>query len=179
MILKWLKEKFMDEATRLKLGGFHWYTNGVVDIRVDKDEVEEFLKNNSDYRRGRSNARPKKKENVMEQRPYDYEQELVEQGLGPNWIEPGKENAIATGPMNVMTAGTSKDLSLRLYLVDGVVQMRPNQPGGGMAQSDQRRLVWAQNGNDAIQKYNAYFSSLNNANEIYVVVGAAVSEDIR
>ena len=56
----------MDEATRLKLSGFQWYTDGTVDIRVDKDELEKFIMDNPNYRRGRSNARPKKKENVME-----------------------------------------------------------------------------------------------------------------
>ena len=179
MIIKWFKEKFMDEATRLKLGGFQWYTDGTVDIRVDKDEAEKFMMDNPNYRRGRSNTRPKKKENVMEQKPYDYEQELTEQGLGPNWIEPGKENAIATGQMQVMTAGTLLNDFLKIYLVEGTVQMRPNQPGGGMVQSDQRRIVWAQTSNEALQKFSAYFSNLNNVNETYVVVGAAVSEEIR
>lgn len=180
MILKWLKEKFMNEATRAKLGDYqwHWYTNGVVDNRVHKDEAEEFLKNNSDYRRGRSNAGHKKKENIMEQKPYDYEQELVEQGLGPNWVEPGKENTITAAPMHVMTAG-SVDQFMKLYLVEGVVQMRPNQPGGGMAQSDQRRVVWAHSGNEAIQKFSTYFSSLNTPTETYIVAYASVSEEIR
>lgn len=168
----------MDEATRLKLSGFQWYTDGTVDIRVDKDELEKFIMDNPNYRRGRSNARPKKKENVMEQKPFDYEQELAEQGLGPNWVEPGKENAIATGPMQVMTAGILSQ-TLKIYFVEGAVQMQPNQPGRQPIQSDQRRLVWAQNGNEAIQKYSTYFSSLNNVNETYVVVGAAVSEEIR
>ena len=168
----------MDEATRLKLGGFQWYTDGTVDIRVDKDEAEKFMMDNPNYRRGRSNTRPKKKENVMEQKPFDYEQELAEQGLGPNWIEPGKENAIAAGPLQVMTAGILSQ-TLKIYFVEGAVQMQPNQPGRQPIQSDQRRLVWAQNGNEAIQKYSTYFSSLNNVNETYVVVGAAVSEEIR
>ena len=77
-----------------------------------------------------------------------------------------------------MTAGILSQ-TLKIYFVEGAVQMQPNQPGRQPIQSDQRRLVWAQNGNEAIQKYSTYFSSLNNVNETYVVVGAAVSEEIR
>ena len=183
MIIKWFKEKFMDEATRIKLSGFQWYTDGVVDVRVEKDKIEDFVKNNPNHRRGRTNGIFKKKEDKMEQKPYDYEQELAEQGLAPSWVEAGKETA-APAPTPIQTSMLTGQQQLakqqlKLYLVEGAVQMRPNQAGRQPIQADQRRIVWATSGNEAVQKFSTYFSSLNSAAETYVVIGAAVSEEIR
>lgn len=170
----------MDEATRIKLSGFQWYTDGTDDVRVVKDKVEEFVKNNPNHRRGRASSAFKKREDKMQQKPYDYAQELTEQGLAPNWVEVGKENVIpAQEPLQASISGTNLHQASKLYLVEGTVQMRPNQPGRQGAQAEQTRIVWATSGNEAIQKYGTYFSSLNNAVETYIVVRAAVSEEIR
>lgn len=185
LIKKWLKElkeKFMDDATRAKLSGYQWFTDGTTDIRVSKENIEQFLKDNPTHRRGRVNVF-KKKEKPVEQKPFDYEEELAQQGLAPKWVEADKENFdVVTnsehGSIFINSTQYAKQ-QLKLHLVEGVVQMRPNQPGSGMTQSDQRRIVWAVNGSEAIQKFSTYFSSLNTSTETYVVVFASVSEEIR
>lgn len=187
IIKKWLielKEKFMDEETRAKLSGYQWYTDGTTDIRVAKENIEQFLMDNPTHRRGRVNVF-RKKETPMEQKPFDYEEELAQQGLAPSWVEAGKESEPVVTPQNSQLYGMGEMIGnqfkqhLKLHLVEGVVQMRPNQPGSGMTQSDQRRIVWAVNGSEAIQKFSTYFSSLNTPTETYVVVFASVSEEIR
>lgn len=174
-----IKDKFMNEAKRSKLSGYQWYTDGITDIRVKPENVETFLINNPTYRRGRLATAFKKKEAPMEQKPFDYEQELNEQGLAPNWVEPENGNIVfKPGPMHVMGTG-SLDQFLKLHLVEGTVQLRRNQPGDGMIQSEQRRIVWAQNGTEAVRKFSEYFASLNTPTETYNVVFANVSEEIR
>lgn len=169
----------MNEVTRSKLSGYQWYTDGATDIRVKPENIETFLINNPTYRRGRLATAFKKKETLMEQKPFDYEQELNEQGLTPNWVESENANiAITPGPMQIMGVGTLNQ-ALKLHLVEGTVQLRRNQLGDGMIQSEQRRIVWAQNGTEAVQKFSEYFTSLNTPTETYNVVFANVSEEIR
>jgi flagellar motor protein MotB len=66
----------------------------------------------------------------------------------------------------------------KLFLVEGMVQMQPQAPGASAKQTQQNRLVWATDFEDAMKKYSLYFISLNNANAIYVVLGMAASEAI-
>ena len=193
LIKKWLKElkeKFMDDATRAKLSGYQWFTDGTTDIRVSKENIEQFLKDNPTHRRGRVNVFRKKEKPVelvgpAEQKPFDYEEELAQQGLAPSWVEAGKESEPVVTPQNSQLYGMGEMIGnqlnqqLKLHLDEGIIQMRPNQRGSGMTQSDQRRIVWAVNGSEAIQKFSTYFSSLNTPTETYVVVFASVSEEIR
>ena len=63
-----------------------------------------------------------------------------------------------------------------LFLVEGIV--RAQAPEGAAQQSEQRRLVWALNENEAGDKYTKYFTSMNTAQMTYSVVGAAITKAI-
>ena len=65
-----------------------------------------------------------------------------------------------------------------LFLVEGLVQLRPLQPGRQPVQAEQNRIVYANDIDHAIQKYNQYFASLSNGLEMYVVLRASASEAI-
>jgi hypothetical protein len=118
-------------------------------------------------------------------REFNYEEELANQGLLPNWREVSATDpqpAPQPAPVSPMVTRQSPSAAygqLNLYLIEGTVQMRPLQPGRQPIQAEQRRIVWANNIDEAIQKYSSYFSSLNTALEVYVVLNAAGSEAIR
>jgi hypothetical protein len=65
-----------------------------------------------------------------------------------------------------------------LYFVEGMVQA---VTGGGTSKqhAQQNRIVWADNPQEAMQKYSAYFASLNNPTTFYSVVNMACSEAIK
>lgn len=79
--------------------------------------------------------------------------------------------------MSAQLARPTSDNSANLYLITGKVRM--DRAGQDPIIADQQRIVYAHNFNEAVAKYTAYFSSLNNQNERYTVVGASVSEAIR
>lgn len=64
----------------------------------------------------------------------------------------------------------------KLFLINGTVRMDPLVPGRSGAQSDQTRVVWAQNLDQAAGKYVAHFTALNTPTEQYTVVNIAVTE---
>jgi hypothetical protein len=72
-----------------------------------------------------------------------------------------------------------KEVPSKLYLVRGLVRMESNIPGRAAAQSEELRLVWALNVNEAYQKYQKYFTELSTRMEIYSVLNMAATEAIR
>ena len=74
--------------------------------------------------------------------------------------------------------GKSADKGSNLYLIEGLVRMHPHAQNRGAVQAEQRRIVWANDIDEAIEKFGAYFRDLSNANEYYVVVRAGGSEAI-
>jgi hypothetical protein len=63
-----------------------------------------------------------------------------------------------------------------LYLVEGLVKLETKN--NESAQSEQKRIIWASNVQEAMEKYTAHFSDLNNQNSVYTVVNMFVSEAI-
>lgn len=132
--------------------------------------------------------KPKNMENNMnEPREFNYEEELESQGMAPAWREVNTAGeTITTISPTVSTSyfdedtivDTRKDMSTKLYFIEGLVQMRPLQPGRQPVQAEQNRIVYALDIDDAIRKYTQYFSSLNTALEMYVVLRASGSEAI-
>jgi len=62
-----------------------------------------------------------------------------------------------------------------LYLVEGLVELNS---ASGLNQKEQQRIVWASNVPEAMEKFSAYFSSLNTESAVYTVVNMFVSEAI-
>ena len=131
--------------------------------------------------------KPKNMEtNTMnEPKVFNYEDELQDQGIAPAWREVNSAaelvNTVSpTTPTSYFddTNIVNNNISLGLFLVEGLVQLRPLQPGRQPVQAEQQRIVYATNVDHAIQKYNQYFASLSNAHEIYVVLRASGSEAI-
>lgn len=124
--------------------------------------------------------------NMNEPKVFDYEDELQTQGMAPAW----REINVAGTPVNTISptvptsyfdsdnVNTSKNMQSNLFLVEGLVQLRPLQPGRQPVQAEQNRIVYANDIDHAIQKYNQYFASLSNGLEMYVVLRASASEAI-
>jgi hypothetical protein len=116
---------------------------------------------------------------MNEPKVFNYEDELQDQGMTPAWREVSEQSAAITPTyFTEDNVDTTQDTSSKLFLVEGLVQLRPLQPGRQPVQAEQNRIVHAINVDHAIQKYNQYFASLSNAHEIYVVLRAAASEAI-
>jgi hypothetical protein len=118
---------------------------------------------------------------MNEPKVFNYEDELQNQGMTPAWREVSvNEQSVAVTPTYFVedNVDTTHDTSSKLFLVEGLVQLRPLQPGRQPVQAEQNRIVYAMNVDHAIQKYNQYFASLSNAHEIYVVLRASASEAI-
>jgi len=64
-----------------------------------------------------------------------------------------------------------------LYFVEGMVQAITDN-GTSKQHAQQSRIVWANNAQDAMQKYTNYFASLNNPTTFYSVINMACSEAI-
>lgn len=78
--------------------------------------------------------------------------------------------------VNTSTEATPQAPAKKLFLVEGFV--RAQSQSGAATQSEQRRLVWAKNENDAGTKYTDYFTAMNTPEMGYVVLGAAISKAI-
>lgn len=118
---------------------------------------------------------------MNEPKVFNYEDELQNQGMTPAWREVSvSEQSVAVTPTYFVedNVDTTQDTSSKLFLVEGLVQLRPLQPGRQPVQAEQNRIVYAMNVDHAIQKYNQYFASLSNAHEIYIVLRASASEAI-
>ena len=66
--------------------------------------------------------------------------------------------------------------ALKLFLVVGSVSMRPVQ--GSVIFSEQTRIIWASNDEEAVGKFIKYFTDMSDANGTYVVNGVSISEAI-
>lgn len=116
---------------------------------------------------------------MNEPKVFNYEDELQNQGMTPAWREVSEQSVAVTPTYFVEdNVDTTQDTSSKLFLVEGLVQLRPLQPGRQPVQAEQNRIVYAMNVDHAIQKYNQYFASLSNAHEIYIVLRALASEAI-
>jgi hypothetical protein len=116
---------------------------------------------------------------MNEPKVFNYENELQDQGMTPAWREVSEQSVTVTPTyFSENNDDTTHDTSSKLFLVEGLVQLRPLQPGRQPVQAEQNRIVYAMNVDHAIQKYNQYFASLSNAHEIYVVLRASASEAI-
>ena len=116
---------------------------------------------------------------MNEPKVFNYEDELQNQGMTPAWREVSEQSVKVTPTyFSENNDDTTHDTSSKLFLVEGLVQLRPLQPGRQPVQAEQNRIVYAMNVDHAIQKYNQYFASLSNAHEIYVVLRASASEAI-
>ena len=99
----------------------------------------------------------------------------------PKYVQPrvGGKFAKTDGSINLKKKEVKKDDgSMNLFLIEGVVRMQPNMPGRGGAQSNQTRIVKANDIDEAINKFIDYFQQLSDENSTYVVVGAGGSEAI-
>jgi hypothetical protein len=65
-----------------------------------------------------------------------------------------------------------------LFLVEGTVQFRPTAAGESSRQSNQLRIVCANNFEEAMDKYKKYFTSLNSTNGTYTVINITCSQSI-
>lgn len=63
-----------------------------------------------------------------------------------------------------------------LFLVEGKVRL--DRVGDATIVADQRRIVNAQNVDDALEKFVNYFTSMSNGDQSYSIVQAAASETI-
>ena len=63
----------------------------------------------------------------------------------------------------------------QLFLIEGRVRMDAIGNPEPIF-SDQKRLVWAENFDDAVRKFSVYFASLSNNGQRYVVVAAGGTE---
>ena len=66
-----------------------------------------------------------------------------------------------------------------LFLINGRVRMDSTAVGGGSIQSDQTRLVWADNDEQAVQKFMKHFTDMTTSDSVYTVIGASISEAIQ
>lgn len=86
-------------------------------------------------------------------------------------------------PRSASTADAPKEMvsvnNEKLFLVEGNVRLVPIPGEGAAVSSDQRRLVWAQNDDDAVAKYVAYFNEMSTFRGRYIVAGVSVTEAIR
>lgn len=69
--------------------------------------------------------------------------------------------------------------NIKLFLVEGEVQLASRAPGRGAMVAKQLRLVEALNEEQAINKYVNYFRSLSDDQSVYTVINAAAMETIR
>lgn len=177
--IKWLLgDKSMSENNSIKNV---WITDGDKDLLIDQTKVEQYINDNPMFKRGRSVLSKKKNNQTPTPAPFDYEQDLVERGELPSWVEVNTIQTIVN-PATVTDDNTThlpNNRSLKLYLVEGTVQMRTLIPGQGTAQSDQRRIVWAYDSNEALEKFKLYFAQLSNPSQLYTVLVAGCSEEIR
>lgn len=67
---------------------------------------------------------------------------------------------------------------IKLFLVEGRVRMEPKSAERSSVQTEQKRIVWADNVDEAIAKFGNYFVSLNTNAETYIVIGTMASEAI-
>lgn len=118
---------------------------------------------------------------------FDYEQDDAKyDGLSRTGNQPYEFEMINPTPPDLVPAPpaqfpirTAEDMALadQLFLIEGRVRL--DQTGrNDPIFADQKRLVWAQSFEQAVQKYNAYFAGLSNFNEKYTVVSAGGSEAI-
>lgn len=68
--------------------------------------------------------------------------------------------------------------SRKLFLVEGLVRMQRITGDGGVVQVDQKRIIWANDVDEAMAKFQNYFRNLSNPSETYTVVRAIGSEAI-
>ncbi len=73
---------------------------------------------------------------------------------------------------------TTFDQRLKLFLVEGDVQLSSRIPGQGVARSKQTRIVWATSDDEALAKFIGYFNTLCNEQHVYAVTGAGATEAI-
>lgn|GEM_PF-5215509 len=77
------------------------------------------------------------------------------------------------------TAAVVQQQDTKLFLITGLVRMEPLVPNRAAAQAEQHRLVWANNLNQAMEKYTTYFTGLGTQTERYTVLNMAASEAIQ
>lgn len=65
----------------------------------------------------------------------------------------------------------------KLYLINGRVRLEQNM-GADVArqEADQTRLVWANSDDEAVSKFNNYFSDMSNASQRYTVLFSSITE---
>lgn len=119
---------------------------------------------------------------------FDYEQDDIKyDGLSRTGNQPYEFEQSAPQPRAVQAPAvdaafpirTAADMDIvdQLFFIEGRVRL--DQAGrNDPIFAEQKRLVWAQSFEQAVQKYNAYFAGLSNQNEKYTVVSAGGSEAI-
>ena len=104
----------------------------------------------------------------------------TEAGATINMTTPTPENIVpSTVPVYDITFGGSMQKSdLELFSIEGRVRL--DQVGlEEPIFSDQKRLVWASNFDEAVAKFSNYFRGLSNHNQRYSVVHAGGTEAIK
>jgi hypothetical protein len=86
--------------------------------------------------------------------------------------KPGWKTELETKVQEMQSEQNTKQT---LYFVEGLVELNS---GSGRVQSEQKRIVWASNVPEAMEKFTAHFFSLNTEIAIYTVFNMAVSEAI-
>jgi len=119
---------------------------------------------------------------------FDYDSEVSERGFvtsaappamgsmqNPNVYVPPPLNVPSYFPQNETVMQTAmQGGSRKLFLVEGSVRL--DRMNSGSIISEQSRIVWASNLEEALQKYVNYFQGMSSQAENYVVVRAGGSE---
>lgn len=128
------------------------------------------------------NSKKKPKVPVQERVEFNYEDETVDAAYNTAINSPSAApQSVYEYAMEEQGASVNTPLTYApqtsLFLINGHVRL--TRQGQEPITAEQTRIVEARDFNEAVSKYNNYFASLSNPNEIYTVVGAGGSEAIR
>jgi hypothetical protein len=97
----------------------------------------------------------------------------------PGWSK-GNGSWKDFGPNKDKSKGyLAKQKKLKLFFVSGLIRKESLVVGGNSMQAEQSRLVWAMDDTEALEKFTAFFTSLNTPNEVYIVLQMTYSEAIQ
>lgn len=137
-------------------------------------------------------ARPKGSKNktettVEEVSEFDYSEseqlyqqlmtgEIIPTNPEQNEVDPPAMNPVPVYKTTHFPTPAPSPLTSSLFLVEGKVRL--DRVGDATIVADQRRIVNAQNVDDALEKFVNYFTSMSNGDQSYSIVQAAASETI-
>lgn len=165
----------MEKEEKKGMNKYTWVNNGFLNKMISLEKLDNFLVENPSFVVGQIKKPREQKEPKEPELTFKELMVMVESKKEDNVsLIPHKPNE----ETEVSRNSTPHRLH-KLYLVEGIVQLiSTGVVQRGTISSDQKRIVYAENANQALEKYNAYFANLNTAIENYVVLNAAASEAI-